>query len=273
MDNRILRMFSQAKELIKFKYYTKRINTSLDSAVDLIEKRRQDSELRKTVSDFLKSDIPLHFNGRLPIFYLSRYIATPDYETLKFYEQVKRHDFPIVIGEDTTDIFTTHSSLKRNLLKLPIVTGTAKDGSGILKYKNIADFNNQQGKKLRDITLHDHSSLYSFHRRLSKKFLPESIHVADESEWVNRHSRGKLLKLYEYLLPLFLTHGIMLEQYEPDEVDFLEEVVWPAFKNTKKRFGLTPLIVPLNLKTDKKIEDLNSYPAEVEKYVQEIMKI
>ena len=265
-------MLSSTIERAQFKYYSRRINTPLDKAVEIIEDRRHDANLRKEINDFLEGDIPLHFNGRLPIFYLSRYIATPDYETLKFYDQVKKHSFPVVIGEDTTDIFTSHSSLKRNLVKLPIVTGTSHDGSGIVKYKNIADFNSQQGKKLKDITLHNYSSLYAFHRELSKKFLPDTIHVADESGWVDRHSRGKLVQLYESLLPLFITHGIMLEQYEPDEVDFLQEVVWPALKTTKKRFGLKPLIAPLNLKTDKKIADLNSYPADVEAHAREILR-
>lgn len=264
-------MFSKSREYLKFHYYFSKIRTPLEKAVAEIDKRREDTGLRKEVNDFLDSDIPLHFNGRQPIFYLSRYIATPDYETLKFYEMVKSYSFPIVIGEDTTDIFTTHSSLKRNLLKLPIVTGVAHDGSGIVRYKKIADFNSQQGKKLKNITLHDHSSLHSFHRKLCKRFLPKTISVVDESEWVTRHSRGELVKLYESLLPLFITHGIMLEQYETDEVDFLEEVVWPAFKATKKRFGLAPLIAPLNLRADKKILDLNSYPAPVEHFVKEIL--
>lgn len=264
-------MFSEKIERLKFAYYCRSMLTPLDTAVATIQERNRDTGLRKEVSDFLEGDIPLHFNGRSPIFYLSRYVATPDYETLQFYQMVKKHPFPIVIGEDPADIFTTHSSLKRNLIKLPIVTGTAKNGSGIVKYANIADFKTQQGKQLRHVTLYDHSSLYSFHRKLSRNILPQSIAVADESAWVTRHARGQLVKLYEYLLPLFITHGIMLEQYEPDEVDFLEEVVKPAMRATKKRFGATPLISPLNLSTSKKIDDLNSYPADVEEYVKDIV--
>jgi len=265
-------VFRNIVEVARFNYLLYRVQTPLHKAVKESRRRQKDTALRQAVSDFLNEDIPVHFNGTQPVFYLSRYIATPDYETLSYYEQVSRYNLPIVIGEDTTDIFTAQSSLKRNLLKLPIVSGISKDGSGILEYNTIGDFNSQQGIALDDLKIHNNMNLVAFHKKLCGRFLPSEIFVVDESEWVSRNSRGDLIRLYERMLALFLVHGIMLEQYELDEIDFLESVVWPAMQLTKKRFGHTPLIASLQLKYSKKITDLNSYPAKVGEYAKCIME-
>ena len=254
-----------------FKLLRYRVHTPLEQAVKIINARQRDTKLRSDIHRFLSSDIPPHFNGPEPIFYLSRYIATPDYETLHYIKLVSQYKLPTIIGEDTTDILTSHSTLKRNLIKLPIVTGIDKNGDRILEYKNIADLNSEQGKRLRDVAVHNGLALPTVHRRLARKMFPKSVTVADESAWVDRNSRGKLVQLYESMLALFLVHGIMLEHYEPDEVDFLSEVVLPAMRITKKRFGCTPLIAPLQLQYSKKITDLNSYPVSVKKHIEEIL--
>lgn len=251
-----------------YKWSLYQINTPLQQAVDTIKKRRKDASLCKEISNFLKGDIPAHFTGSMPVFYLSRYIATPDYETLQYVEQVQKYNLPIIIGEDTTDIFTSHSSLKRNLVKLPIVTGTTKNGSGIVEYATMANFNTEQGKKMKEVMLFNGQNLPTFHNNLAKKLFPPAVQIVDESAWVDAHSRGKLVKLYEDLLALFIVNGIMLECYEPDEIGFLQEVVIPAYRTTKKRFGYTPLIVPLEENYPKKIQDVNSYPATVLKYLE-----
>ena len=265
--------FQKSIELLKFKYLQNKINTPLEKALKENEKRRKNTELQQAVADFLKDDVPKHFDPQQPIFYLSRYIATPDYETLHFCNRVPRNGWPVVIGEDTADIFTSHSSLKRNLIKLPIVSGQAKNGDGIVRYITAADFNSHQGKPLKKVTLLNQMTLVDFHKRLCAQFLPENVLVVDESAWVDRHSRGQLVELYEKLLPLFLVHGIMLEQYEPDELDFLEAVVIPAREATIKRFGCAPLIAPLEVQQSEKIVDLNSYSAEVGVYVNEIFQV
>jgi hypothetical protein len=265
--------FQKNLNLLKFNYLHNKINTPLTEAIEENQKRRENSELKQAVCDFLKDDIPQHFTGTQPIFYLSRYIATPDYETLHYFNQVQKTNWPVVIGEDTADIFTSHHSLKRNLVKLPIVSGLAKNGEGILRYITTADFNSHQGKPLKRIKLHNQMTLTDFHKKLCAQFMPKNIQIVDESAWVDRHSRGELVKLYEKLLPLFLVHGVMLEQYEPDELDFLEAVVIPARKATIKRFGHTPLIAPLDVKSSKKVADINSYSSEVGVYINKIFQV
>ena len=258
---------------MKFKYLQNKINTPLEKALKENEKRRKNTELQQAVGDFLKDDVPKHFNQQQPIFYLSRYMATPDYETLHYCNRVPKNGWPVIIGEDTADIFTSHSSLKRNLVKLPIVSGQAKNGDGIVRYITIADFNCHQGKPFKGVTLYNQMALTDFHKRLCAQFLPKNVLVVDESTWVDRHSRGQLVELYEKLLPLFLVHGIMLEQYELDELDFLEAVVIPAREATIKRFGYAPLIAPLEVQHSKKIVDLNSYSPEVGAYINTVLHV
>lgn len=254
---------------VKYRRLRERIQTELHEAVPEILRRREDLGLMKEVESFLENDVPEHFKGENPIFYLSRYLVTPDYETLLFVDQVQKYKFPIVIGEDNDDILTSHSTLKRNLLKLPIITGESKTGHGIVQYERIADLNTEQGKKIKEVQMLNGDSLTAFHHSIAKKLLPKHVLIKDESAWVDRHSRGELITLYESMLALLVVHGIMLEYYEIDEIDFLQEIVLPALKKTKTRFGYTPLIAPLKQSHSKKIRDYNSYPKAVKQYINQ----
>lgn len=243
------------------------VHTNLDDCVTIINQRRQDTGLINEIEKYLDNDIPNHFSYNTPIFYLSRYLATPDYETLFFIEQVKKYNYPIVIGEDCKDKITSHSTLKRNLLKMPIVVGESKNGKGIIRYHRVGDLNSEQGKAFDEAQLLNGKSLLQLHHHLAKQLFPKNVLIVDESTWVNRHSRGELVELYEQMLALLIVHGVMLEVYEPQEVDFLEEVVAPAMKKTEARFGHKPLLAPLSQKSSIKIKDYNSYPQIVSKHV------
>ena len=164
------RFLQQTIDTIQLKLILLKVQTPLRKAVGQIEARNKDEGLRKEVSDFLGGDVPPHFEAENPIFYLSRYLATPDYETLYYYKLVGPYSWPVVIGEDKTDKFTGQSSLKRNLMKLPIVEGVSKNGAGILKYENIADFSENQGKKISEISLRNGQPLISFHRKHRQLF-------------------------------------------------------------------------------------------------------
>ncbi len=261
-------------KLKKFRYkrLLDEIHTDLDDAVEIINERRKNQDLIKEVESFLNNDIPEHFKGEAPIFYLSRYLATPDYETLFFIDQVKKYNYPIIIGEDPKDKVTSYSSLKRNLLKLPIIVGESKNGAGIIQYRRVADQNSEQGKSFEEAMLLNGKKLTNLHTYLTKKLFPKNVRVVDESGWVNRHHRGELIELYEYMLALLLVHGIMLEVYEPDEIDFVQQVVLPAMKKTEKRFGHKPLLAPLVQKPSAKIADINSYPKNVLKHLDEFIE-
>lgn len=81
------------------------IFTPIDEAVAEIQRRRRDLPLVKKVQEYLSGDIPEHFTYSKPIFYLSRHIATPNYETLRFIELTQNYDLPRVIGIDPKDKF------------------------------------------------------------------------------------------------------------------------------------------------------------------------
>ena len=243
------------------------IHTDLANAVTLIVERRKDNQLVSEVNEFLEGDMPSHFNYNTPVFYFSRYISTPDYETLFYIDQVKRYNYPIIIGEDSRDILTSHQALKRNLVKLPVIVGESRNGNGIIQYKRVADLNSQQGKQFNQVELLNGKSLLDLHHYLSKKLFPGNVLIADESEWVSRNSRGELTSLYEKMLALLIVHGIMLEIYEPDETGFLQEIVIPAMKKTEERFGHKPFIAKLEQKPGPKIANFNSYPKTVLKHI------
>ncbi len=253
----------------KYNYLRHKIHTSLDDAVHQINVRRRDFGLIKEIEAFLGNDIPEHFKLQKPIFYLSRHLATPDYETLLFARQVKPYNLPVIIGEDTTDILNSRNALKRNLMKMPVMTGHSKDGSAIMQHHRIGDLNEQQGKRLDEVTLLNGGSLVEFHHALGDKLLPKYVMRADESMWVSKHGRGKLSEIYENILALLITHGIMLEFYEYDEADFIQEIVLPAFKKNKARFGYSPLIAPLQQPQLMNLQDVNSYPKSVRLHIEQ----
>lgn len=261
-------IFKKIKER-KHRKLNEAIHTELNDAVFRITERRKDNRLVKEIESYLGHDVPSHFQQNKPVFYLSRYVATPDYETLFYIEQVKKYDCPIIIGEDSKDKLTSHSSLKRNLLKLPVVTGESKNGEGIIQCRRVSDMNAEQGKTMDEAELINGEPLINLHHYLAKQLLPKNIQIVDESEWVNRNFRGKLVQLYEQMLALFITHGIMMEIYEPYEIDFMENVVLPAMESTEKRFGYKPLLAPLVQKNNKKITDFNSYPKSVLKHIDD----
>jgi len=262
---------SQTYQNLRYQWYLTKFHTPLDTCVKEIMERRKDTRLKKDIRNFLQNDVPAHFKNKKPIFYFSRYVATPDFETLRYIKQVSHYNFPIIIGEDHTDIFSSHSSLKRNLAKLPIITGTSRTGDGIVEFKTIVNFATQQGKRLMDVETIAGTRLVDFHKTISQQMFPKYLHMVDESAWVDRHSRGKLISLYESMLALLIRDGIMLEYYEPDEIDFVQAVILPAMKITKARFGHTPLIAPLDPETNKKVIDVNSYPKEVKKFAEDII--
>jgi len=52
---------------------------------------------------------------------------------------------------------------------------------------------------------------------------------------------------YSYLLALFVSHGVLFEDFVTDgsEARFTKEIMLPAFEKVQASFGLKPLIVSL----------------------------
>ena len=245
------------------------IFTPLEEAVEEIKKRNQDSHLRKKVEDFLNGDIPEHFNQEQPIFYLSRHVATPNYEALRCVELAKPFDLPLVIGQDSKGKFVSNNVLKRAAAKLPITTGFTHEQDEIIEYVTIVDFAKYQGLPLSEIVTKNGANFVTYHNQLFTHIYPEDVSIAEEADWVDRNHRDDIAKQYEKMVALLCVHGIMLESYPEEETLFVREVLEPAMKKVEETIGVKPLIVE-HIDDDLEVtRDWNGYPSVLYKIIKD----
>lgn len=214
-------------------------------AVREIEHRRRNHELVRKVREYLNDDIPAHFDQAKPVFHFSRHIATPNYETLRFIEVTKPFGCPITIGQDPKDKFVSNNILKRALAKMPITTGTTRNGDEIIEYFTVVDFQKNQGRLFSDVETLNGTKLMELHQGLLKEIYPHAVEIVDESAWIDRHHRGDLYRHYVDFLSLLTVFGVMVEDYIPEDYEFLQTILFPAMAEVEARFGVRPLIVPL----------------------------
>lgn len=242
--------------------------TPAKEAVEQIMLRRKNENLVKKVEDFLLNDIPSHFKGDEPIFYLSRHLATPNFETLRFIELTEPFKLPITIGQDVQDKFVSNNSLKHALGKLTIQKGTSKNGDPIFENHTLVDFNKNTGKQIDEVTLTSGKKLTTFHDELFRHASPTKIEIIDESQWVTRQHRGDMLLYYKKMLALLVVHGIMFEFYEEDDLDFVENILEPAFIEIEKIFEHKPLICELLTPQMEREKNWIAYPDSTEEIIK-----
>jgi hypothetical protein len=100
-------------------------------------------------------------------------------------------------------------------------------------------------KEIRSLTTRMGISLVELHRNLLRES-ELAIVCHDLTEWTK--NLGKPPAFYEPFFAHFLAHGVLFETFDLDtdyESKFTREVVLPAFKNAKSRWGLAPMIVNL----------------------------
>ena len=242
--------------------------TPYPTALEEIHERSKDTDLKKRVEDYLGGDIPSYLNGK-PALYLARHIASPNFETLRFLHLLEPLGLPVVIGQDTKDIFTSSNMLKRVLGKMPVcIRITAKNGEVHEHYQNktIIDFSLAQGKPFSEVETLWGEKLVSFHERLFNLFTKDGARVEDDHAWIDRHHRGDLLEHYKKFLALFIAHGVLFEDYlveDKEEEFFIREILGPAFTFVEEKFGVRPLITQLTPSSVESVKFWISYPKEV----------
>ena len=248
--------------------------TPLEVAVEELERRRKDPELMERVEQYLAGDIPEHFaNG--PILYLARHVASPNFETLRFLHLVEPVGIPAVISQDLKDRFVPKNALKKALGKLPVSTGVSmRDGAYQENYERVTvvDFNSANGKPFKDIRTLWGEDLASFHAGLFSALTPHPVRIVDDSSWIDRQHRGDLLAHYKKFLALFVTHGVLFEDYaleDKEEAQFIDSVLRPAYREVEARFGVRPLIAQLTPTSIETPEFWISYPRQVLAIVRE----
>lgn len=222
------------------------IYTPLSVAKEEIWRRWNDKELRKKVEDYLGGDIPSFFKkGPKSVFV--RYVFTPDLEFMYFLDLMKGMNLDYVLPEYSDDKFVAGNSDKYHLARLFFHNGNGKNGGDKIITSNIVDFNKSEGKKFNEIKTIGGEKFVDFHHRLLNKFCPDATKkIVDFVPWFNDKKKISK-KYYDYYLALFLTHGILFENFLRDggETDFTFKMVIPSFKKLEKIFGVKPLIVPL----------------------------
>ena len=252
------RVFQSPTELLAER--VSRLLTPYPEVVAVAKARSRDAELKARVSEYLSGDIPSYF-GQEPVLYLARHVASPNFETLRWSNLIEPLELPAVIGTDADDLFVSQNVMKRALLKMPICLSVTVNGAGEpheqYRYLTIADFEAADHARFRDIQTLWGDSVVAVYSELSRRFLPPHVRIEDDSAWVTRNGRGDLRAHYERFLSLFVAHGVLFEDYlvkDPDERDFIESVLLPAYEATTQRFGVRPLIAsltPSSLETEK----------------------
>lgn len=245
--------------------------TSLEEAVEIAKKRRHDLELKQKVDAFLKNSIPDHFNKDLPVLYLSRHIATPNFEALHFIEMSKKFELPIIIGQDAGGKFTSLNPLKRCLGKMSVVSGMTRYQDEIVENFTIINFNESEGKKLKEIKTLNGDSLVALHNKLLLEAYPDLVMIADEENWVNENYRENLVKQYERMLALNTYYGIIFESFPMEETVFFNEIFSPAYNNVTKTLGVKPLVVELLTNEEDASKNWNSYPSVFYPYLKQLI--
>ena len=244
-----------------------RFLTPYTQALEEIEIRAGNEELKAKVLEYLSNDLP-ECMQQDPVLDLARHVATPNFETLRFIHLLEPLDLDIVISQDSKDRFVPANMLKKSLAKMPICTRIQQsEGRFNEQYQNISiiDFASAQGKPFTEIETLWGEPLIDFHNSLFVSFTKSNVHIVDDAAWIDRNHRGNLLEHYKKFLALFLVHGILFEDYlvEDEEEEFFKtEILGPAFTFVEKTFGYRPLIVQLTPTSVESERFWLSYPKE-----------
>jgi hypothetical protein len=265
------------KKMLDSLSISERILTPYGEVFTELERRRSDAQLLRKIADHVGSDIPEYFKHS-PFLYLARHVATPNFETLRFLHLLEPLDMRIIISQDPDDKFASVNVLKHALGKLNICTKIdikSNACSEIFQNINIIDFNRVDGKKIKDVNTVWGESLVSFHNSLFQTVAPKATFtICNEGEWLKNRFDADPLEYYKHLLPFFIAHGVLFEDFLFDDIRekaFLEEVILPAFTYVEETFGLKPLIASLVPDTLESSRFWIAYPHTVQKIVAERM--
>ena len=252
------------------------VYTPFSEALKILEERRKDKELEKKVLELLKDDIPSFISKDRKHGVLFRHIATPNNETKYFLALVKDSGLDPVICEYLEDIFSPDSNeYKHSLAKMRIHKDPALLRSIFEKeHNNIVDFNENKGKKIKDVLTKWNEPLVDFHRNLLKNFFSDDIVFWDSSNWCVRNGKAPSLYYKKFFL-LFVYHGILFDNFlfNKEEIEFSEKIILPAIQAVIDMTGVKPLIVPI---APIELEELDGYwlyyPSSTKKFIKDRIK-
>ena len=233
--------------------FNKTVYTPLSEAIKILEERQKDKKLKEYVKNNLPFGVPEIFKKGERYAFLSRPLATPNNESFRFLNILNiMNGFTPIFWEYKDDKFTPNmNEVKYNFAKMTFYFGKGKNGGEKNKKIRIVDFNIYEGKKISQVKTIWGQDLSDFHKELFEKIysdsLPKDTIFFDASNWY-KHSGLNVKIYYKFLFMLFLTHGILFENFMIDNKEenlFIKDVFLPAFLKILKETGKKPLIVPL----------------------------
>ena len=235
-----------------------------DVAAKELSDRFNDPLLKKEVMNFI-NHLPQDFPS-YPFAALSRPIASARREDLHFFDAAKQLNLPSVWLEYQEDRFSASNIDKAGLCKAYVLHGWGrKGGPKIERHDIVRDLGSCLKKTMKEIKTEQGESLVDFHHRLHCHAFPNGTGVRlDLSRWLKRW--GNAENYYQHYLSLFISHGILFEEFDDEaSAGFCESVFLPAWEKVRQIFGIAPLIVRLPWD-----QSLGWYPADLQPFFKGI---
>jgi len=193
----------------------------------------------------VSSSFPGIFPARYAVF--ARQVATPSHEVARFLSMTIAYNLRPLFFEYHDDKFVTLNRCKFALARMRFADTI--DTNMDVRLTDVLDIQACQGRSFASITTKWGEPFVDFHHRLFREvypIIPDSAFF-DGSRWFHSHGFSPR-KYYPEFLSLFVSGCVLFESYLlcPDELDFTENVVIPAFDSVSKAFGRRPLIVRLD---------------------------
>jgi len=247
--------------LLAHKDFDSTVYTNIHDAIRELDKRKNDINIDKYIDKLVPNGVPRFLNGKKHAF-LSRDLATPNYETRRFVSIVNALGSDIIplFWEYHDDKFTPNvNPSKYNLARNTFYLGLDKRGSEKTRSFTVVDFNKYNGKRISEVKTVWNQSLVDYHHELIKENYLSIVHSDfisfDASAWY-RELGGDTSFYYKRILALFLKHGILFENFvisDKVEFEFTKNIFLPAFIEIYNETGIKPLIValePTNMESD-----------------------
>ncbi|MDO8668328.1 MAG: hypothetical protein Q7K35_04540 [bacterium] len=227
--------------------FSRAVYTPLSKAPRLLEERKKDPELIAKVAKLLNGGVPKIFKNK-NCGIMARQLATPNHENRRFMSLAKEHGLHPVFLEYFDDKFTSNNKYKHSLGQLHIQSKISKKGHECIEKINVINFNESNGKKLREVETLWGESLIKFHKKLFKAYGLKGFSFFEETDWYEKDNEGPI-EFYANFFLLVTCFGILFENFlsakDDAESNFTKEVVLPAIEKAMSLTGLRPLIVPI----------------------------
>jgi hypothetical protein len=117
--------------------------------------------------------------------------------------------------------------------------------------EKIINFEGAEGKRLSELTTLWGEPLVDFEHYFLTYFHPGMEgRTVDISDWLAKIGRKPGL-YYERVMAFSIAHFVYLEDFDlSGEESFTRDIVIPAFKNLKQKYGVQPLIVKISTPQD-----------------------